>query len=159
SLSLMTLTHARILVTGGGGMLATDVGAALRDADVTLFRLAVRDSLDILDADAVDAMVSTYDVVINCAAYTAVDAAEDDEDAAFDINATSAADAAAACARHGARLVHVSTDYVFAGDATEPYAEDAELGPVGAYGRTKAAGEQAVRESGADALSVRTAWL
>ncbi len=140
-------------------MLATDLVDALRDAGVTRLRLVDRDELDICDAHAADQMVADFDVVINCAAYTAVDAAEGDEAVAFEVNATGAANLAAACARHGARLVHISTDYVFAGDATEPYAEDAETKPASAYGRTKAAGEQAVRESGADALVVRTAWL
>ncbi len=159
SLVRVSLKNARVLVTGGNGMLATDLVDALRNAGVTEFRSIDRDVLDICDASAVDQIVAHYDVVINCAAYTAVDAAEDDEDTAFAINATGAENLANACGRHGARLVHISTDYVFAGDASEPYAEDAVPNPAGAYGRTKAAGEQAVHESGADALVVRTAWL
>lgn len=155
----MNLTEARILVTGANGMLATDVAAALRAAGATNLTLTDRDELDILDAAAVAAAVAGADLVINCAAYTAVDAAEEQEDVALAINATGPANLAAACAASGARLVHISTDYVFAGDATEPYAEDAPMAPQGAYGRTKAAGETAVRESGADALILRTAYL
>ena len=155
----MNLTNARILITGARGMLATDVVDALTEAGATALTLTDRDELDILDADAVRLAVAECDVVINCAAYTAVDAAEDNEDTALAINATGPANLARACADAGARLVHISTDYVFAGDATEPYAEDAPLAPEGAYGRTKAAGETAVRESGADALIVRTAYL
>jgi len=155
----VSLTNARILVTGAGGMLATDLVEALRDAGARHLTLTDRADLDITDAVAVDQAVRGHNVVINCAAYTAVDAAEEDEHTAFAINATGPANLAAACARHGARLVHISTDYVFAGNATEPYAEDATPQPASAYGRTKAAGEQAVRESGADAVVVRTAWL
>ena len=146
-------------MTGANGMLATDVTAALRAAGATALTLTDRDELDILNAAAVSAAVAGADLVINCAAYTAVDAAEEQEDLALAINATGPANLAAACAASGARLVHISTDYVFAGDATEPYAEDTPMAPAGAYGRTKAAGETAVRESGADALILRTAYL
>ena len=140
-------------------MLAADVIDALKLAGARSVTLTDRDDLNILDADAVLAAVAGTDLVINCAAYTAVDAAETDEDTAFAINATGPANLAAACAAHGAKLVHISTDYVFAGDAAEPYAEGDAIAPAGAYGRTKAAGETAVRESGADALILRTAWL
>jgi dTDP-4-dehydrorhamnose reductase len=88
-----------------------------------------------------------------------VDDAESHEPDAFAINATGAGNLARACERAGARLVQVSTDYVFAGDATSPYAEDAPLAPRSAYGRTKAAGEWAVRALCPDSLVVRTAWL
>lgn len=159
SLERVNLTEASILITGAHGMLAADVIDALRAAGATQLTLTDRDELDILDADAVASAVADADLVINCAAYTAVDAAEDAEDLALAINATGPAHLAAACAAGGARLVHISTDYVFAGDATEPYAEDAPMDPAGAYGRTKAAGEIAVRDSGADALILRTAWL
>ena len=101
------------------------------------------------DPAAVAAAVAGHDVVVNCAAFTAVDDAEAREGDAFDVNATGAANMAAACAAAGARLVHVSTDYVFSGDLgaepPEPYREDAPLAPRSAYGRTKAAGEWAVR--------------
>lgn len=155
----MNLNQSRILVTGANGMLAADLIEALRGAGATSLTLTDRSELDILDADAVAEAVSAADLVINCAAYTAVDAAEDEEEIAFAINAAGPANLATACAASGARLVHISTDYVFAGDATEPYAENAPMAPAGAYGRTKAAGETAVRESGADALIVRTAYL
>jgi len=155
----VNLNQSRILVTGANGMLAADLIEALRGAGATSLTLTDRSELDILDADAVAEAVSAADLVINCAAYTAVDAAEDEEEIAFAINAAGPANLATACAASGARLVHISTDYVFAGDATEPYAENAPMAPAGAYGRTKAAGETAVRESGADALIVRTAYL
>jgi dTDP-4-dehydrorhamnose reductase len=108
--------------------------------------------------------VAGHDVVVNAAAYTAVDSAETHEGEAFTVNAVGAANLARACARTGARLVHLSTDYVFDGfSAAEPpvtpYAEDAPLGPHSAYGRTKAAGEWAVRAEHDDVLLLRTAWL
>jgi dTDP-4-dehydrorhamnose reductase len=155
----VNLSESRILITGANGMLAADVIDALRAAGATDLTLTDRDELDILDAEAVTTAVAEANLVINCAAYTAVDAAEVNEPAAFAINATGPANLAAACAANGTRLVHISTDYVFAGDATEPYPEDASMAPAGAYGRTKAAGETAVRDSGADALILRTAYL
>jgi dTDP-4-dehydrorhamnose reductase len=99
-------------------------------------------------------------VVINTAAWTDVDGAESHEDAATAVNGAGTARLASACAAYGARLVHVSTDYVFAGDATSPYSEDAPTSPVNAYGRSKLAGEHAVRRTLPDTgYVVRTAWL
>lgn len=98
-------------------------------------------------------------VVINAAGYTAVDAAEEDEAKAFAVNADGPRVLAAACSSHRVPLVHVSTDYVFSGDGDRPYEPDDPLGPRSAYGRTKAAGEDAVLGSGARAWVVRTAWV
>ncbi|RIQ28183.1 dTDP-4-dehydrorhamnose reductase [Jiangella rhizosphaerae] len=147
----------RWLVTGAAGMLGRDVVAALDGADVTALDRA---RLDVTDADAVDAAVRGHDVVVNTAAWTDVDGAETAEAAATAVNGTGPANLAAACARHGARLVHVSTDYVFDGAATTPYAEDAPTAPRSAYGRSKLAGERAVLSTLPDAgYVVRTAWL
>jgi dTDP-4-dehydrorhamnose reductase len=149
------------LVTGAGGQLGHDVVALLRDADEQVTEFA-RTELDITDANAVDAAVAELGdrgIVVNCAAYTAVDDAETDEDTALAINGHAPGLLAEACKRHGARLVHVSTDYVFAGDADTPYDEAEPTGPRTAYGRTKLAGEQAVLASGAHAFVVRTAWV
>ena len=149
------MTH--ILITGAGGMLGRDLQTALADRAVTA---ATRTDVDITDADAAASAVAGHDVVVNCAAYTAVDAAEGDEEAAHLINATGAENLARASALHGARLIQVSTDYVFAGNATTPYAEDAPLAPVSAYGRTKADGERLARAAHPDGtIIVRTAWL
>lgn len=139
-------------------MLGTDLLARLRDAGADVVGLG-RADLDITDADAVLAAVRGFDVVVNGAAWTAVDDAEAREGDAFRVNATGAAHLARAAHATGARLVQVSTDYVFDGAATAPYAEDAPLAPVSAYGRTKAAGEWAVRAEAPDHLIVRTAWL
>jgi len=148
----------RWLVTGANGMLGQDVVGLLGRHGEQVTALG-RTALDVTDPEAALAAVAGHDVVVNCAAYTAVDAAEQDEAVAFDVNGVGAANVARAAARHGARVVHVSTDYVFDGDATTPYAEDAPVAPRSAYGRTKAAGEWAVRAEAADHLIVRTAWL
>ena len=151
----------RWLVTGAGGMLGTDMVAVLtsRGEPVTGMNRA---GLDVTDAAAVTDAIARCrpDVVVNCAAWTAVDDAEASEEQALAVNAGGAANLAAACAGLGARLVQVSTDYVFAGDAGRPYAENDVPAPRTAYGRTKLAGERAVLdrlpESG---FVVRTAWL
>ena len=149
---------ARWLVTGAGGMLAHDLLPRLTAAghEVTALRRA---DLDITDAAACRSAVEGHDVVANLAAWTAVDDAETREAEAFSVNAVGAANLASACADTGGRLVQVSTDYVFSGDATSPYAVDAPIAPRSAYGRTKAAGEWAVLAHCPSALVVRTAWL
>ncbi|ANS65221.1 dTDP-4-dehydrorhamnose reductase [Streptomyces lincolnensis] len=149
------------LVTGAGGMLGQDVLAVLAaegEQAVALDRAA----LDLTDPAAVQAALERHRpaVVVNCAAWTAVDDAETREDEALAINGDGPAHLAAACARTGAVLLQVSTDYVFAGDATTPYAEDAPTAPRSAYGRTKLAGEQAVLKTLPErGYVVRTAWL
>jgi dTDP-4-dehydrorhamnose reductase len=148
----------RVLVTGAGGMLAYDLVPRLRAAghQVTAFS---RGDLDVTDPGECIAGVAGHDLVINAAAHTAVDAAETEEGIAFSINAVGAANLARACAHAGARMVQISTDYVFDGTATEPYAVDHPIAPRSAYGRTKAAGEWAVQALCADHWIVRTAWL
>ena len=127
-----------------------------RDEDVTA---ADRTTADVTDAASMVDLVAGFDVVVNCAAWTAVDDAEEAEPLAFDVNAVGAAHLARATKLAGARLIQVSTDYVFSGDANHPYGEDADLRPKSAYGRTKAAGEWAVQANTDDFLIVRTAWL
>jgi dTDP-4-dehydrorhamnose reductase len=149
------------LVTGAGGMLGTDLLTALTSRGEQVTGLA-RASLDLTDAAAVTNAVtrSRPDVVVNCAAWTAVDAAEAAEEQALAVNGGGAANLAASCASVGARLVQVSTDYVFAGDSARPYAEDDVPAPRTAYGHTKLAGERAVLTRLPDSgYVVRTAWL
>ncbi len=146
----------RWMVVGGKGMLGQDLVAALAGDDVVCVD---RDEVDIVDQAAVAGLVRDVDVVVNCAAYTAVDAAEADEATAFAVNAVGPANLARAARAAGARMVQVSTDYVFDGQAAEPYAAAAPIAPRSAYGRTKAAGEWAVRAEAPDHLIVRTAWL
>ena len=149
----------RILVTGAGGMLGRDLVTVLSTGgdEVTSVK---RGELDITDAGAVSAAVPGHDVVVNAAAWTDVDGAEEHEAEATRVNGLGPELLAAACAESGARLVHVSTDYVFDGGATSPYPEDATLAPRSAYGRSKAAGENAVRALlPGSSYVVRTAWL
>ena len=150
-------TERSWLVVGSRGMLGTDLIAALAGRDVTGLDLP---EIDITDRAQVARVVAGYDVVVNCAAFTAVDAAEEREAAAFAVNAVGPANLAAACAENQAQLLHISTDYVFDGAASAAYPTDAPIAPRSAYGRTKAAGEWAVRaESGGLAWILRTAWL
>ncbi|MFC9845120.1 dTDP-4-dehydrorhamnose reductase [Streptomyces sp. NPDC060223] len=149
------------LVTGAGGMLAQDVLARLADAGIPAVAVT-RTELDITDPAAVRAVLAEHRpaVVVNCAAWTAVDDAETREDEALRINGDGVRHLAEACRELTAVLLHVSTDYVFPGDAEKPYAEDAPTGPRSAYGRTKLAGEQAVLSTlPGSGFVVRTAWL
>ncbi|TDW30680.1 dTDP-4-dehydrorhamnose reductase [Cryobacterium psychrophilum] len=147
----------KYLITGASGMLGRDLQAALAGHTVTAL---TRENLDVTDLDAVTAAVEGHDVVINAAAYTKVDDAETNEDAAYAVNAVGAKNLAVASSVAGVRLVQVSTDYVFNGSATTPYAENTPLDPISAYGRTKAAGEEFVLAKNAPAsYIVRTAWL
>ena len=149
-----------IWVTGSQGMLGTDVCNTLRAAQHDV--IATDRDLDITDARAVDAYLASNPAVgwvINCAAWTAVDAAEDDESGAFGINATGPRVLAVACRNAAARLLHISTDYVFDGRSTIPYKPTDPTNPTGAYGRTKLEGERAVLASGDTAIVLRTAWL
>jgi len=147
----------RWMVTGALGMLGSDMVKRLASDghEVTAVDLA---ELDITDPDAVS-RISGIDVLVNCAAFTAVDAAEEQEGRAFTLNAVGPELLARAAKACGARMIQISTDYVFAGDGTQPYAEDEVIAPLSAYGRTKAAGEWAVRAETDDHLIVRTAWL
>lgn len=147
----------RYLITGAAGMLGRDLQEALTGREVVAL---TRAELDITDAAAVAAAVAGVDVVFNCAAYTAVDAAETDEEAARRVNALGPATLAEATRATGAKLFQISTDYVFQGDATTPYPEDEPRDPLNAYGRTKAGGEEAVlRLNPEGGYVVRTAWL
>lgn len=138
-------------------MLGRDIVDALHGRDVSA---PSRAELDITDRDAVRAAVAGHDVVINAAAFTAVDAAEHDQAAAFAVNATGAGLLAEAAHDAAARFVQVSTDYVFHGDATQPYDETAPLDPVNVYGRSKAEGERlATAATDGELQIVRTAWL
>lgn len=153
-----------LLVPGGSGQLGQDLAALSPDAVTpSSAELNVTSAGDVMAAvtelaDRARA-AGTSPVVINAAAYTAVDAAETDEPRAFAVNADGPRVLAAVCSSRGVPLIQVSTDYVFAGDATSPYEPGDPLGPRSAYGRTKAAGEDAVLGSGARSWVVRTAWV
>jgi len=152
----------RIVIAGAGGQLGSylKAEATRQGRDV----LALTSSQwDIADPQAAQQIVQRGDLVINCAAYTNVDGAESDQDRAYAVNAAGPGYIAQACARAGAGLAHVSTDYVFDGDfgsaAPHPYETDDKTRPLSVYGQTKLEGERAVLEALPDALVVRTAWL
>ena len=149
-----------ILVTGANGQLGMEMrNVSAGSADRYIFTDVAE--LDITDADAVDRVIASekVEVIINCAAYTNVDKAEEDEQTADLINHKAVAILASAAAKYGATLIHISTDYVFDGHSCIPYKEDDPTSPTGAYGQTKLAGERAVIESGCKYLIFRTAWL
>ena len=146
----------KYLITGANGMLGHDLQSVLAGRDVTALSRA---ELDVTDLDAVREASDKHDFIINAAAYTKVDDAEEHEDLAYAVNATGAANLATAAAENGAQLVQLSTDYVFDGTATTPYAENSPLGPVSAYGRTKAEGERLAQQLNPGRTHViRTAW-
>ncbi|MGW2255105.1 dTDP-4-dehydrorhamnose reductase [Kitasatospora sp. NPDC001660] len=147
----------RWLITGAGGLLGQEVEKALEHEEISAM---THTELDITDQAAVMKAVDGHRVVINCAGYTRVDEAESREDEATAVNGRGVWNLARACAHNRVRLIHVSSDYVFDGRARTPYAEDAVPNPLSAYGRSKLAGELAVRQLLPQAgYVVRTAWL
>lgn len=151
----------RILVTGREGQLVTSLAErASERADISLIA-AGRPQLDLEARETIRAAVAAAapDLIVNAAAYTAVDQAEDEPDRAFRINAEAAGELAAAAREAGAGFVQISTDYVFDGSGEGPYREDAQTRPLGVYGRTKLEGENRVREVHPGAMIVRTAWV
>ena len=159
----------RVLVTGGAGQVGIEAqrldGAAVLDAGGNALAASVtalgRADLDVTDADGVARVLNSYrpEAVVNAAAWTAVDRAETERDAAFAVNEGGARMLAAACAGRGIPLVHLSTDFVFSGDADGPYAPGDAIAPVNVYGASKAAGEAAVRVAGGTHTILRTAWV
>jgi dTDP-4-dehydrorhamnose reductase len=150
----------RLLVTGGAGMLGQAVAAVATRLGHDVIALS-RAELDITDSDHLRRVVAAAEpgTVVNCAAWTDVDGAETAEAAAMAVNGAGAGNVAGAAAESGARLVHVSTDYVFDGHKRSPWVESDPVGPVSAYGRSKLAGEEQVAAASEDYAIVRTAWL
>ena len=156
----VSAAQRRWLVTGAGGMLGRDLVRVLADRPDVALTAADRSGLDVTDASAVADAVNGHDVVVNAAAWTDVDGAETAEAAATLVNGDAVAHLARACTAAGARLLHVSTDYVFSGATSQPYPEDAVPAPCNAYGRGKLVGEDAVRTHAPSVgYVVRTAWL
>jgi dTDP-4-dehydrorhamnose reductase len=151
----------KIVVTGREGQVVRSlVERASLHPEITLLTLG-RPDFDLAQPDTVFDAIATAkpDLVVSAAAYTAVDQAEDEPELAHAINATGAGTVAAAAARAGAPVVHLSTDYVFAGEGDTPYAEDDPTGPHGVYGQTKLAGEALVAQANGKHLILRTAWV
>ena len=154
----------KILVTGALGQLGREISKLADSTEHTYIYTDVRAhegvvELDVTDAEAVNAAVQGVDVIVNCAAYTDVNKAESDAEAAHKVNALAPAVLAEAAKAAGAMLIHVSTDYVFDGQANVPYTEDSVRNPLGVYGRTKMEGEDAIIKSGCRHLIFRTSWL
>ncbi|MCS0503130.1 dTDP-4-dehydrorhamnose reductase [Ancylobacter mangrovi] len=149
-----------LMLLGAGGQLGREVAALAGERGLALTALD-RAGLDIADAAAIERAIGAMkpDVVINAAAYTAVDRAESEPELANAINAKAPGDIAAACARHGAALIHISTDYVFDGTRAGAYVESDPIAPLGVYGASKAAGEGAVRAALPAHLILRTSWV
>ncbi len=154
------MVDAPILITGGGGQLARALGAAAGAAGVAAIRVG-RPEFDFDRPDSLDAVMRDHApaLVVNTAAYTAVDTAETDEAAAYRANRDGPAWLAALAAARGTPLIHLSTDYVFDGRKGAPYRETDPTSPQGVYGASKLAGEQAVLRSGARAIVLRTSWV
>ena len=155
----------KLLLLGGNGQVGRELRRSLAPLGELVIATRDGDGADaVADFDAPESLAALIariapDVVVNAAAYTAVDKAEADAAAAFRTNAEAVAAIARACAARGALLVHYSTDYVFDGGATQPYREDHTTAPLGVYGESKLAGEQAIRASGARHAILRTAWV
>lgn len=151
-----------VLVTGSRGQLGDALRRRMDRFPAYTFTLTDIDELDLCDKKAVDDFVcrGRYAYIINCAAYTAVDRAESDAERCMRINRDAVGHLATAAREVGARLIHISTDYVFDGRATRPYREDDPTAPTSVYGRTKLAGEHVLLETlPTDAVILRTAWL
>lgn len=157
-----------VLVTGGDGQLGRNIMDVAVNSEHTFIYTFHRGEdregrvrLDITDKDAVMKVMADYDVdvVINCAGYTDVERAEAEEDIAFKANAEAVAVLAEAAKSRGATLIHISSDYIFDGTATEPIGESAAASPLSAYGRSKLAGELALLASGCPSIIIRTSWL
>ncbi|MEQ9859654.1 dTDP-4-dehydrorhamnose reductase [Pectobacterium cacticida] len=149
----------KILLTGANGQL----GRCFQDRLPAEWKILATDSdkLDITDITQVEQTVSQFqpDAIVNAAAYTAVDKAESEPELAARINVNGPANLATVAHKHNIRLIHVSTDYVFDGKATQPYTETSPTNPLSVYGKTKLAGEQAVVEAAPNSIIVRTAWV
>ncbi|MCX2842537.1 dTDP-4-dehydrorhamnose reductase [Microbulbifer thermotolerans] len=149
----------KVLITGKNGQLAQEL-IKRKPAHIELLALA-HSELDIANGSQVMQTIADYRpaVVINAAAYTAVDKAEEEVDQAYAANATGPENLAIACKEMGARLIHISTDFVFNGDKSTPYKEQDQVQPLGVYGQSKAAGEAAIQQTLPQAVILRTAWV
>ncbi len=152
---------SKILITGSKGQLGSELKALQQAYKQFSFVFTDVEELDITNAQALEEFVVAHQVaaIINCAAYTAVDAAEENQKLAFQLNAEAVEYLVQVATKHKLRLVHISTDYVFDGTASQPYEEQSIVSPIGIYGKTKRAGETHVLGCKAESLIIRTSWL
>jgi len=150
-----------ILVTGSNGQLGIELGVLARNYPELTFTLTDLPELDITNQHLLEEFISSgnFDFIINCAAYTAVDKAEEEPEKAYLINETGVRNLARGAKNCGSKFIHISTDYVFDGLANVPYKENDATNPQSAYGNSKLAGEKAIMEIGGSAVIVRTSWL
>ncbi len=150
-----------ILITGANGQLGSILNEVLSGVEGVNILLTDIDRVDITDYNALNTFMSSYrvDLVVNCAAYTAVDAAEDEPELCHKVNTLAVGNIARAAVNCGARVIHISTDYIFDGDATLPYKECDTPNPQSVYGDTKLKGELALQAIATDSIIIRTAWL
>lgn len=151
----------RILVVGSNGQLGNEIRELTKDDNSNKYFYTDVAELDITDKSAVSRFVedNQIDIIINCAAYTQVDKAEDDEETAYLINATAPQNLAEVSAKFNATLFHISTDYVFDGNNSIPYTESEPTTPLGVYGKSKLISEELIQESGCSHIIIRTSWL
>lgn len=151
----------RILVTGSKGQLGSEIARLAKSNSTDQFTFVDIDEMDLGNKNAIEKYFEDkqFDTIINCAAYTAVDKAEEDSVLAYKINAEAAGTIATICQRKSIRLIHISTDYVFDGEGNRPIAEDAKPNPLSVYGKSKLEGEQAVLRILDNAYVIRTAWV
>lgn len=151
----------KLLITGANGQLGSELRVLSTDRPNDNFTFVDIDEMDLSTDQAIENYFEGkhFDFVVNCAAYTAVDKAEDDQALAFRVNADAVKAIALICKRKSMRLIHISTDYVFEGNGNVPIAEDSAPGPLSVYGASKLAGERAVLENLHNAYVIRTAWV
>jgi dTDP-4-dehydrorhamnose reductase len=150
-----------ILITGANGQLGHAIKKVAADFPAFNFIYTDYTDLDITDATAIAAVFAAQEIhaCVNCAAYTAVDKAESEEELAFKLNFEAALNLVEACQQHGAQLIHISTDYVFDGKSNRPYTEEDEANPNSIYGSSKLRGEATVTATDPTAIVIRTSWL
>lgn len=151
----------RILITGSNGQLGSELSRLQKDHPEWHFLFTDLPDVDICKRPQVEDLVAGQNItaIINCAAYTAVDKAEDDHEQARNVNMLGPGILAAIAAKHRLKLIHISTDFVFAGDNHRPYSEADPVAPINRYGKTKRDGESAVLEANPDSIIIRTSWL
>src|SRR5690554_5210048 len=151
----------KVLVIAADGQLGRLVKERCEGYTQIDIRFTTLDDLDVTKADALEKMVKSqhWDFIINCSAYTAVDAAEDNQENCYAINKEAVSNLGRFSAEVGAKVIHVSTDYVFDGTSNVPYAESVEINPVSVYGKSKAEGEILLLENNPQSLIIRTSWL